>query len=477
MNMKKIFTLAMFAALVPCSAMADATSVNYTFAALSEIEGTGVISEGNGVYVMTEDLTIPSDCSFSSDGATMVKMADGVTFTIEGYADFQAPETRLLITRAAETDAPRGIVMNYESETEEIVRFANVDFEYVGLRNSAVHGFDVDNCTFRYANGKLSTIGALTIGNSGACFRITNSTFEYNEVPAIGCAANYTCGILIEDCVFTDNNNSNTNKPQLNLTVGGDYNVTVKDCILTGAGRDKVGGIAVGNLVIMPGDNNVIIEGCTITNHRYGITGVGPMNMQIRNNTMIDNNHEANAMNGGSGISLSGYGYELNAIVSGNHIENSLWGVTIINCNNVNLGEVGNPDSPGLNVFKNNGNGGVKYDLYNNQANTVYAQNNTWSVDEQTAEQIETVIYHNADNPALGEVIFMPAYDTTSITDVSAPALTISGDRIVSPYAVDVYNAAGVKVISSEVSPSISQLAPGVYVIVSGNATIKFAVH
>lgn len=476
--MKKIFTLAIVAAMVPAAVMADdATATNYTMASLAAIEDSGVISEGDGVYVMTGDITIPEGCTFSAEGVSVLKMADGVTFTIDGYADFQAPETRMLITRASESDNPRGINLNYESETEEVVMIANVDFEYVGLRNTAVHGFNVDNCTFRYATGALSSIGAIALGNTDACFTITNSIFEYNEVPAIGCAANYTCGIHIENCTFTDNNSSNTNKPQLNLTVGGSHNVTVKNCTITGTGRDKVGGIAVGNLMILPGDNNVIIEGCSIKDNRYGITGVGPMNMQIRNNTLVDNNHETNAMNGGSGISLSGYGYELNAVVSGNHIENSLWGITIINCNNVNLGEVGNSDSPGLNVFLNNGNGGMKYDLYNNQANTVYAQNNTWSVDQQTEEEIETVIYHKHDNSTLGEVIFMPAYTSTSLSDIAYPSPAVSGGRLISGSPVDIYSVAGVKVMSGAVNPSLSQLAPGVYVAVSGDTTLKFVVR
>lgn len=180
-----------------------------------------------------------------------------------------------------------------------------------------------------------------------------------------------------------------------------------------------VGAIAVGNLTLLQASNRVVIENCELVEHRYGITGVGPMNMEIRNNRLVNNNHESNPMNGGSGISLSGYNYGLNAVISGNHIENSLWGVTLIQCSNVSLGEVDNPDSPGGNTFKDNGNNGQPYDLYNNGVNTVYAQLNTWSVPEQTAEQIETVIFHKADNPNLGEVIYMPAADTEGISDIT----------------------------------------------------------
>ncbi len=102
--------------------------------------------------------------------------------------------------------------------------------------------------------------------------------------------------------------------------------------------------------------------------------------------------------------------------MSGNHIEGHLWGIT--NIGNVsdgtgpelNLGNLteGDDYNPGGNVFINNGNGGVLYDLYNNSPLTVYAQGNTWNVEVQDEESIEKVIFHKKDNASLGEVIFMP---------------------------------------------------------------------
>ena len=126
-------------------------------------------------------------------------------------------------------------------------------------------------------------------------------------------------------------------------------------------------------------------------------------------------------MNGGSGISLYDPYLQTKAIISGNHIEGSLWGVTIIGCQDVNLGclNEGENYNPGGNVFKNNGNNGELYDLYNNSTLTVYAQNNTWNVSEQTEEQIESVIFHKHDNASLGEVIFMPAANTTGIKGIT----------------------------------------------------------
>ena len=71
--------------------------------------------------------------------------------------------------------------------------------------------------------------------------------------------------------------------------------------------------------------------------------------------------------------------------------------------------------NPGNNTFKDNGNQGVKYEIYNNSANTVYAQGNIWSVEVQDAASIEEVIFHHFDNEALGEVIYMPAGDPANI--------------------------------------------------------------
>ena len=76
----------------------------------------------------------------------------------------------------------------------------------------------------------------------------------------------------------------------------------------------------------------------------------------------------------------------------------------------------------------NNGNNGELYDLYNNSANTVYAQGNRWNVSEQTQEQIETVIYHKHDNSSLGEVIYWPAATTTNIGDMSEEERSVEGN-------------------------------------------------
>ena len=126
----------------------------------------------------------------------------------------------------------------------------------------------------------------------------------------------------MSDCSLFDNNTANTNKPQINVTVGGDLPVVLRNINITGTGRGKVGGLAVGNMMSGGGANTVIIDSVSVRECRYGITGMGPQSMTISNCHLYNNNHETNPNAGGSGISLSSIGQE--AVISGCHIENSL---------------------------------------------------------------------------------------------------------------------------------------------------------
>ncbi len=447
----------------------------YTLNSLSQIEGAGVAKDGM-VYTLSDDITIKPGDTFKIEGGATVKMATGITLRVEGLADFVAPEDgRVLITRADEEAEPKGVNVSCDIPGSA---FKNIDFEYASLRSFGDYGFDVDNCTFRYSNGKMSSSGALTLGSSGACFKVVNSTFEYNTVPGIAGGANLACGLILDNCVFVDNTTSNANKPQINVTVGGNNDVKITNCTVTGAKRNKVGGIAVGNMLSMGGTNNVLIENCQVTDSRFGITGIGPMALTVKDNNLVDNRYDPNPKAGGSGISLS---QTTTNIISGNYIEGHLWGITLINVASANAGEIGNEASPGNNVFKNNGNDdknydvSTPYDLYNNSTATVYAQNNIWSVPQQTAEEIEKVISHKNDDPALGEVIYMPAGDPASVDNVaddSSKPYVVNGTLMV-PGAenghVEVYTLDGKMVDKLPVvdfSADLLDLAPAsVYVL------------
>ena len=389
----------------------------YSFEILSGIEGSNVTKAADGSYEVTADITISNGDSFTLDQGATIKFGNDVRVCLEGTSVMDGGEDRTTFTRTSALAAPRGI---WSESAEGPFVMTNVDMIYIGLSDHSEAGATITDCTFTEANGVISSVAAINCGKTGATYVISGCKFTECTVPAVGSGANIFTNLLIEDCELYDNNTSNTNKPQLNLTVGGENPVIVRGCTITGTGRTMVGGIDIGNVLAADAPNKVYIENNTITENRYGITTVGPLYIEIRNNTLINNNHDPNPMTGGSGISLAGYNYGQNGIIAGNHIEGHLWGITLIQCDDINCGQVDNPDSPGGNVFKNNGNGGMKYDLYNNGKNTVYAQLNTWSVDEQTEELIETVISHKNDAPNLGEVIFMPAAETTGISTVEA---------------------------------------------------------
>ena len=77
-------------------------------------------------------------------------------------------------------------------------------------------------------------------------------------------------------------------------------------------------------------------------------------------------------------------------------------------------------------MLVNNGNNGELYDLYNNGTGTIYAQGNTWNVATQDSVSIEKVVFHKADNDALGLVIFMPAHQpNTGVGTVTTAAQVV----------------------------------------------------
>jgi hypothetical protein len=245
---------------------------------------------------------------------------------------------------------------------------------------------NLDNCYFAIHDG--STAAALYFMSDGAPCRIEFCDFDHCQKAAIGSAANASRPLTISHSHFMYNSAANNNIPQINITAAKP--LRIEWCDVTGdPSNTMVGGIGISNF--MGYDADITISCCSITNNRYGIGIVGPAaKIMFDSNTLNNNRFETNPMNGGSGISLYDPYQQTEAYIFNNRIKKSLWGVTVIGCKKVNLGwlEQGDDYNPGLNVFEDNGNNGQLYDLYNNSANTVYAQGNTWNVSEQTEELI-----------------------------------------------------------------------------------------
>lgn len=397
----------------------------YTLDMLAAMDGSGVEKwvddeDGEVTYMMLANDTIAAGDKFVMEDDVTVMFDDDVVFVIEGDADFKLEQGSIFDSAYDDADYVKPVGIKVMSE-EAQVEFQNCTFYFVGLRGMSSKGLKVTDCHFFYNNGAIGQ-GALTLGNDLAPFEVRDCSFEFNSKAAIAGAANYRNPLLIENCYFNANGQANGNTPQLNLTVASQ--VTVKGCTIEGDPEcNMVGAIVVANLLGFTDELNTLIEDCTISDCRFGIATYLWQNAVIRNNTLVNNCHESNPMNGGSGINVYDPYYQQITRIEGNHIEGSLWGITLVGGGNANLGRTNvdesDPDyNPGNNTFVNNGNSGLLYDLYNNSTNTVYAQGNTWNVSEQTEEEIETVVFHKHDNPSLGQVIFMPAATTTGVNTV-----------------------------------------------------------
>lgn len=422
--MKKIYSLLLIAAIAFGATaqefVTDGDGTVYTFASLNQLNPEVVLQDPDGSYVVLQDFTIAAGDTLRLMNNDVIKMTENTIISIDGYADFTPADTAL-ITRDFE-DQPKGFRFFGASGCT----LRNVRFEYVGINYGCTDDCLIaDNCTFTLHNGKSSSSGAIAFAASNEGNVIENCRFIENQYNAIGCGALNPVGIIIRNNYFWHNTTDNRNKPQLNLTCYGPYDMYITGNTIIGGQYTMVGGIGVSNMMGLDFTGTLYVEDNYVTENRYGFGMTGPMNIVMKGNRFVDNCYETDPNNGGSCVSLYDPINKGNVYMEGNHLEGGLWGITVIGAPNVNLGKVEDPEAedynPGNNVFVNNGNGGVFYDLYNNGTGTVYAQGNTWYVAEQTAEQIETVIVHKADFDYLGEVIYMPAHQGGSnIEEVAA---------------------------------------------------------
>ena len=456
--MRKGIMMALVALMVSMQLFAETEGVKtlgdgttWTISKLAVTEGSGVSKNGT-TFTMANTVVVAEGDYFQMEGGITVQLAAGVSLEIEGDA-MMDPQERSTFTRV--DDNIPGIV--YLKGGNSIISVENIDFEYVGLKYYATKGLNVNDCSFSFVGNNT----ALNIGGTGAVFTITNSIFENNGRAAIAGAANYSNPITIDNCEFYYNGSENGKTPQLNLTSSS--SIIVRNSKVIGdRANTKVGGIMVADLLRMFSNSNTLIENCEVRDNNYGIALYTDQTAIVRNNTLIDNNTETNPMNGGSGINVWDPTLKQNTMITGNYIEGSLWGITIIGGNKVNCGRIDVDETdadynPGGNTFYNNGCYNTIYDLYNNSANTVYAQNNYWkTATTQDAEGIENCISHKVDNPTLGEVIFTP-FATEDLT-------TIDEAKAATQQAEAIYSLSGIK---------LSALQKGINIVNMGNKTIK----
>lgn len=465
--MKKTLTIALLSILTSANLYADSFTTNgdgttWTLAKLVQAEGSGVTNVVDS-FTLANTIVIAKGDRFELTPGAVVKMENGVSFEVEGTADFDMPASqRVRFTRAAVGIVP-GVV--YFKDDTQVTTIKNIDFEYAGLKNYADKGLVVDSCTFRYhAASTANGSSALNMGGSESEYVVRNCIFEQNERSGIGGAANAPVPVLLENCQFLYNGTHNRNYPQVNLTAA--TQVTIRNCVVLGdRNKQRVGGIVVSNLTGSAKNAHLLIEGCFVKDASYGISVYSDQTAIVRNNFLINNDVISNPNSGGSGLNVTDASGTQNTKFTGNFVMGSFWGASIIGGMNINFGRVDvEEDSEdyniGQNVFYNNGNGGKIYDFYNNSANTVYAQNNYWLTAASFApEAIDTCIFDKNDDASLGEVIYrVEGQDPT-------PTAIPSFERILTGVQA-IYNMNGLRT---------DEMRRGLNVVVRDGKTMKVA--
>ena len=376
------------------------TGITYNLATLSAAAPTVVLNNGTD-YQMTANVTISPGDTLVMNQNTTLKINGGIQLTVGGVYDTTA--TNFVITATDPAVIFKGI--RFEETAE--ATFKNTILEYGGGIQVLTATFLMDNCTVR--NFKSGLVTGASVNFSRGNPVVKNSTFMNNDLPAVASGANQSVALEFSNNMLSGNTKANSNRPQINMGPSGPgitkilNNTIIGDRTLT-----KVGGISVSSLLGV--ENHVLIDGNTVTDNRYGITCAGnASNGTISNNILTNNNSENNPATGGSGISLSGSGaVGLGFKIEGNQIRGHIWGITLITTASADLGG-GSLGSIGGNIFKDNGNGGQLYALFNNTPNAVSATNNCWREGELSDDaMVENVISHQVDDAALGLVNFKP---------------------------------------------------------------------
>ncbi len=347
---------------------------------------------GNLTIAANDAVIINSDLTLSIDAAKLITVFGA--FTVDSDA--------VTITALDENQPYEGFRFEEFSE----ININNAIIEYGGGLRVLTETFSIDNCIITNNVSGATTIAVIQL--SRGMPQITNNIISFNENPAIGSAANSEVSAYIFNNMIEANNQSNSNRPQINMgtTMATEQLEIIQNTIIGDPNLTEVGGIAVANFV--GGPINVDIENNIIRNNRYGITILGPINSAlISTNIIEDNNIQNDPALGGSGINLVAASAISEVIVSGNEIRRNLWGITLQDQAAINLGD--GISIPGLNVFSENGNNGEIYALFNNTDKPVTAIDNCWIEGQQsTPEQVEDVIFHSVDDNTLGEVSFDP---------------------------------------------------------------------
>lgn len=448
-------------------------------------------SPGNGTTYTLPDLVVASDGAVTNTG-TRFSINSDITISTNDILKIDQQVTRIdavgvLITingsMQCTNTARVGIYGDMDQNQQFSMRFENAtDCLLKKLYLSDGCGIkliesDVDfiDCKFVYFTRDYS--------NAVIDFMNCNPTIEdcyflRNEGAAINSPANGQGSPRILNNQLEENVTADMNSPQINLGPGAEDTIyIVGNSIDDDYANHRVGGISIYNPGI--GETKVLVSGNYIVNGKYGYDQEGTnISSVVEWNQIRDNHFTDNPMLYGSGINIYCTDTISNnkAVIRNNYITGNLWGITIINAADVDLGT---EDDWGRNQIKDNGNSGVVYDLYNNSACDIMAVGNDWGTTSEA--EVEERIFHQNDNPELGLVTYIPfiGYDamnesTIRFFDVSPNPVSNGVFNLVldddTPSQMVIYNLNGQVVISQQIENKVNRinvntLKSGIYFI------------
>ena len=446
----------------------------YTFPDLVNVTN-GVVTNGTNGYLINADLTISANDVLKIDDQVLRVDIEAVLITINGSM-VCSNSNRVRFYGLNET---QHFSMRFENATA--CHLNNMYFsDGAGIKviESEVTFDDVKFLYFTrdYCNAVIDVFNCDPVINN--CF------FMMNEGAAISSPANGQSSPKILNCEF-DSNVDGANMPQINLGPGSADTIYIVGNLVDGTYASfHTGGISVADLM-GTGETKILLKDNIIKNNRYGYNQQGyRLSSTIIGNEFLDNHHEDNPMNGGSGISIYGMDENNKAIIRNNVITGNLWGITAIYFHDINLGT---EDDWGNNEIHDNGNGGMVYDLYNNSTCNIMAVGNDWGTTSE--QEVEDHIFHQNDDQSLGLVTFIPFVGYEAVNETKTMSFDISpnpvthGDFTLTlknniPSEVTIFNVNGQIVKSQHIDNSISTinveaLVAGIYFIEVRNSEGK----
>lgn len=425
--------------------------ITYTLPDLVTVTN-GVVTNTGNVFAIHADLTISERDVLLIDNQVTRIDAPGVLITIKG--SMTCSNTSRVKLYGGESPEPK-FSMRFENATAcDIHNMYLSDGAGIQIIESEVTFDDVKFVYFTedYCHSVIDIFNSNPVINN--CF------FMLNDGPAISSPANGQSSPRITNCTFDSNSDKSVN-PQVNLGPGSTDTIVITGNEFDGTYdiNDHVGGLSIADLLGI-GDTKVILQNNVFKEGRYGYNQQGQtISSLIIENQFINNNHESNPMNGGSGISIYGTSVNNKAILRGNVITGNLWGITAINLHDIDLGT---EEEWGSNEIHDNGNNGTIYDLYNNATCDIMAIGNNWGATQE--QVVEDHIFHQTDDPSLGLVTFIPFFGYDQIGEIPIESADIDLTKAV------IYSITGQRV-------NHDSLKPGVYVVQTAQGARKIIIQ